>query len=268
MIWLLHENMYPEDNRGDLDRQIEALLAVGATPRPVKLVPIFGIFVPEIAEIEEDVIALGSTTMTRVVMERGWKPGAFFNENFRFEAWLKGYGAENLLNGDARVCRFGDLDLDEDTFIRPCEDLKAFTGFVTTPIQWADWKSRVLSGEKSSEFTQIDADTMIVAGEPRTIHREYRLFVVGGKVISASLYRTINGPKRERCDDQDVLAFGQAMADKWNPADAYALDLALGDDGLKVLEVNCFNNAGTYECDLVQIYGAVERLFADRRGSA
>src|SRR5947209_8142330 len=117
MLWLLHENMYPEDNRADLDRQIAALLAVGARPRPVKLVPIFGVFVPEIGEMKEDVIALGSTTMTRVVQERGWKPGVFFNEKFRFEAWLDGFGRENLFNGDANVCRFEDLDITEDTFI-------------------------------------------------------------------------------------------------------------------------------------------------------
>lgn len=263
MHWILQENLYSEATRVDLDRQVAALGEVGATYQLVKLVPFFGLFQPEIADPKGRVIALGSTTMMKVVQERGWKPGIFINENFRFEAWRSGFGAENLFNGDAVVRRFADLEITSDRFIRPCEDLKAFTGFVTTPAQWTDWKQRVLAGEKSTEFTQLDADTMIVAAEPRSIFREYRVFVVGGKAISASLYRTLDGPERSADVDSDVYAFAQAMVDRWNPAEAYALDIAEGEEGLKVLEINCFNGAGSYACDLVKIYGALERLFAD-----
>ena len=61
----------------------------------------------------------------------------------------------------------------------------------------------------------------------------------------------------------EVYTFAEERANRWNPADAYALDVAEGEDGLKVIEVNCFNGSGSYACDLVKIYGAIERLFAE-----
>lgn len=261
MHWIIQSNLYSDATRDDLSRQVAALTAIGSTYELVKLVPFFGIFEPEVAPPTGPVIALGSTTMMRVVQERGWKPGVFFNDNFRFERWLSGLGTENLFNGDATVTRFADLELTQDTFIRPCEDLKAFTGFVTTPKEWADWKTRVLAGEKSSEFTQLSADTMIVAAPPRPIYREYRMFVVGDRVVAGSLYRTIHGIERSADVPAQVWEFAQAMAARWSPAEVYALDVAEGDAGLKVLEINCFNGAGTYACDLVKLYGAIERHF-------
>lgn len=261
MHWIIQTNLSNGLPGCDLERQLAALDEIGASYTRAKLVPFFGIFDPEVQPPSGPVIALGSTTMLRVAQQRGWNPGVFFNENFRFEVWRTGLGADNLFNGDAVVRRFADLEVDHDTFVRPCEDLKAFAGYVTSADEWKQWKRRVLEGEKSSELTQLGADTMIVAAKPRPIYREFRMFVVGEKVITGSLYRTIDGPRRSPEVDPEVYAFAEKMTKRWSPAEVYALDVAEGDEGLKVLEINCFNGAGAYESDLVQLYRTIEERF-------
>lgn len=265
MHWLLQENLSTDIQRQRFVDALESLKSIGATWSFIKLIPFVGDVVPDDDYTGKKVFALGSTSLIAGAAKRNWKPGVIFNpETFRYEAWLKGYGAENMLNGDGVVQRFGDVRpvRGSRVFIRPCEDLKAFNGQVIEALQLKDWVARTIEGEVSSRAVQLNVDTMVVVAEPKFLYREWRFFVVGGKVITGSQYKDVYGRRDDPDVDQDVIDFTQKMVDKWQPGDCFVIDVADTQDGLKVIEINCFNGSGVYACDVEKAFAAVEKFYA------
>lgn len=203
------------------------------------------------------VIPYGSTGMTKRAKVLGWK-GLFFNDaTFRVEVWNKNRtdmlnhdsitttvkGAQMLLNG---------VSGDEVYFIRPMEDLKAFNGTVTTKAEIVRWMDSVESGNFN-----FHPETEIVIAPPKNILAEWRYFVVDGKVIDGSTYKVRNQRLTIHETDKEVLEEAQRFADKWLPIDTCVMDLALTDDGVKVIEFNCINSTGFYYNDLYSIVKAL-----------
>jgi hypothetical protein len=263
MHWLLQENLSTPEQLVPYISGLNAIKKIGATWSFIKLIPFSGEVIPADDYNGKKVFALGSTSLVLAAQKYGWKPGVIYNENFRYEAWLKGWGKENLLNGDGVISRFANARIDGKAFIRPCEDLKAFTGFVIDEDYLTKWQFSINEGEKSTRSLQLTNDTMVVVAPPKLVLREWRFFVVNGKVISGSQYRTAYS-KNETADvDADVYAYAQNMADTWNPAPCFAIDIASteGGDRLSIVEMNCFNGSGVYLCDMARVFSAVEIFY-------
>lgn len=193
----------------------------------------------------------------------GWSPGVVYDEKtFQFEAWLSGWGARNLINGDAWIGRFGDARFEGSAFVRPCHDMKAFTGFVTTGEEISDWQTRVDAGEVSTRTAVLTLDTPVIVAPEKVLLREWRFFVVGGQVISGSQYRDTYGLSITDDVDQDVRDFAQARVNEWQPASCFVLDIGATRDGLGVVEVNNLNTSGRYACDLLKVFVAIEKLYS------
>ncbi len=267
MHWLLQHNLSTDEQRQEFVDALEGIRPLGATWSFIKLVPFVGTVEPNDDYSGRKVFALGSTSLILAAQRYGWSPGVVFNpEMFRYEAWLKGLGAENLLNGDGWVMpfghRIGHMKLPHDkVFIRPCEDLKAFTGHVISVADLCDWQKRVKEGEISTRALQLTSDTPIVVSSVKSVLREWRFFVVGGKVITGSQYRTMYGKSVSADVDRDVWDYAQKMVDLWQPAECYVLDIGETNEGLKIIEINCFNGSGMYACDMTAAFSAVERLY-------
>ena len=265
MHWLLQHNLSTDAQRQQFVDALESLKPLGATWSFIKLIPFVGDVEPDDDYTGKKVFALGSTSLIAGAAKRNWKPGVVFNpETFRYEAWVKGFGKENLLNGDGVVQRFGDpLPFKVGKmFARPCEDLKAFNGQVFEAQALMDWQKSIAEGEKSTRALQLTSDTMVVIAQPKFLYREWRFFVVGGKVITGSQYRDAYGRKDDANVDKDVWDYTQKMVDKWQPGDCFVLDIAATDAGLKVIEVNCFNGSGVYACNMEAAFAAVEKFYA------
>jgi hypothetical protein len=93
--------------------------------------------------------------------------------------------------------------------------------------------------------------------EPQNIKAEWRWFVVGGKVISGSMYRAHNQLRKMRVVEQDLINEAQLLADKWLPDECCVMDLALVGEELKVIEFNCINSSGFYDNDVNAIFEAL-----------
>jgi len=50
-----------------------------------------------------------------------------------------------------------------------------------------------------------------------------------------------------------VLCFAEETAKIWRPDDVYVMDVCETDDDLKIVEFNCFNASGFYNCNVGQI---------------
>jgi hypothetical protein len=132
-------------------------------------------------------------------------------------------------------------------FIRPDSNDKTFTGAVIEKDYYKVW-------EKNARTYNTKDDTLCVVSRPEVIKKEFRMIVANGKVITGSLYSeggllTENGFPKAAAD--------LIEASKWHPHPLYVADVALTDDGFKLMEIGPINGAGIYKCDVVPILKAV-----------
>ncbi len=265
MHYLLQQNLSTEEGQKPFVDALNALIAKEPTASWswVKLVPFAGTIEPETeARRPGKVFPLGSTSMTTASSIYGWSPGVVYDPvTFRFEAWRDHWDAANLINGDAEVTFFGKAKATEKVFMRPCEDLKAFTGLTLNPDELESWQMRVFDGEVSTRTNLLTMATMVVVAPVKVILREWRLFVVAGKIVGCSQYAAYGRRDRDANVPLDVILFGKRMIDIWQPADCFVLDIGETKDGLGIVEVNTLNSSGVYESDFAAVVLAIERFY-------
>lgn len=86
----------------------------------------------------------------------------------------------------------------------------------------------------------------VVLGKPSEIDAEWRLFLVGGEVVTGSMYRPSADPLLPR----ELVDFAREAASHWMPASVFVLDIARVDCSWKIVECNCFNGSRFYSADV------------------
>lgn len=255
MFWVVQENLNNEIGFG---RLIHAINQRSLPHEIVKVIPFSHELVPEPQIPEGPVIVSGSTALSKVAMERGWKPGAFLNDNFDFSVWKERYQGL-LLNEDATIEEFGKLNPLEPVFIRPCSDHKTFAGFVIEPEKMKSWQAQILG--ISDAYATLTPATLVLAATPKPILMEFRFFIVEGRVITGSLYKVGAHLRVARECDETAQAFAEAAAQTWQPDSAFVLDIAITPAGPRIIEINCLTSAGFYESDVDRLVDALEYRF-------
>ncbi len=258
MNWVIQDDFYSEDGFAHLTG---ALVRMGFPHTVVKVLPASRALVPEVTP-QNPVMVCGSTTMCKIAQDRGWSPGSFFNDNLDFRAWGVQYG-DLLLNSDAKVMPFKDVTFWWPRFfIRAADDSKALPGKVMDWPVFEQWKTRVLASGKDNESSLVPGTTVVVAA-PKTIHFERRYFVVDGKIISNSQYRVGGQVNYSDFPDEESDAFVRVAIRRFVPARAFVIDIAGTPDGLRIVEINCFNSAAFYACNIAKIIDAAESMRED-----
>jgi hypothetical protein len=264
MHWLLQSNLSTEEGQRPFVDALNNLVAQEPTASWsfVKLVPFAGTVEPE-RDYGPKVFPLGSTSMTTASRIYGWSPGVIFDpDTFRFEAWRDHWGRANLINGDGVVTWFGNAVAIDKVFMRPCMDLKAFTGLTLNPDQLVDWQRRVADGEQSTRTEMLSLTTPVLVAPVKVILREWRFFVVNGVVVSGSQYAHLGRRDRSAQIDSDVWEFARDMVAIWQPAACFVLDIGETAGGrLGIVEVNTLNSSGVYLSDFNAVVLAIERFY-------
>lgn len=265
MHWVIQENLFNEEGFYGL---ILALDRLGFSYSVHKVVPFTLTLIPDVDVPKgTPIMVMGATTMVRIAQERGWMPGAFFNDNFNMEVYLQSPWRPYLLNNDAIVSEFGAVNEDncasrtEDGvfFVRPVLDTKTFTGTCMEWEEFSRWQHKVcsLGGEDGSSMSP---DTRVLIARPKVIYAEYRVYVMGGRVVTGSLYRRGGRPCQELLTDDDIIRFVREQAFSWEPSSAFVMDIARTPEGLRILEAGCFNAAGYYKADIAKVVEAAYYL--------
>ena len=269
MLWVLQWTLHRAHG---YERLIDALNRFGVDhvfvkPVPFRLRLLPGDFdsptavdpddVPEpTIEALRPVIVMGSYTLAKVAVARGWRPGAFL-ENTGYDAWGSKWP---VLNPGAWTGPLRGARVVSPSFVRPLSDSKSFIGKVYDPVEFQEWQASVIDLGPES---YVNGGTPVLVAEPREIYSETRCFVVDGKVVTASLYRVGGQVRYEEVLDGPTLAFARECIQTWVPSRAFVLDIADTPDGFRVVEVNALNAAGFYACDLQKIVGALEDAFPE-----
>lgn len=248
----------------DTHKLAHALEILGLPFTLHKVVPFVGDLLPE-PDIPDpsDVVLFGSYTLRHYAARHGLSPGVFTLRPFLHEPAWRPF----LLNGEAMVMTLAAVparlaDASGDWFLRPVEDSKEVPGRVMAAAEIVTMARKVLAlPEDELPRGSLRHDTMLMLTLPVRILREWRVWIVGGKAVTWSLYKEGQRVVYRHEIDDDALGFARQVAAA-NPdyARAYVMDICRTADGLRLLETNCINAAGFYAADVTAMAAALEAL--------
>lgn len=271
MHWILQNNLFNEAAYQDLE---DTLVRFNIPYSIHKVIPFIGELTPEPILDHDNVICMGSYSMRHYAKKRGWKPGVFDLELFDFRLQLMHWDTE-MLNHDSVVCMFQDANFHdarfgdttpEHLFIRPISDSKSFAGRVFSKEEFYDWKRKVcvLEHDYGDSLSKI---TFIQMCLPKEIYSEHRFWVVKGEIATCSTYKigdkVIHKPENEV--DERFKDYVAEQVSKWQPHEAFVIDVADTSEGLKIVEINTLNSAGFYAANMQKLVMALEDAFHTRR---
>lgn len=255
MRWVVQDNLFIENRRGDL---IEAIERLGLQCVRVNLLE-GGRMDKDIPDDDTPTITNGSVALTRLAQARGWTPGGFWSEAFTYACW----GTQDspwhdlLLNANARVGALSDMTLGaESAFVRPVIDTKTFNGQVMTREQFELFQAQSIAGLAGRPA----ADTPVLIAPVRTIGQEHRHYIVDGQVVTSSRYKLSGQPNFLRGADEVVLDVVRDAIARWTPARAFVLDTYVSGTEIGIVETGCIGNAGLYEADLLKLVNALDSM--------
>ena len=108
------------------------------------------------------------------------------------------------------------------------------------------------------ENPYITKDAEFVLSSPKNIGKEWRNFIVRGKVISSCRYRFWGELSVDEDDVPDGMKrFVEALCNIFTPHDVFIMDVCECEGKYFVIECNCFNGSGFYNNDLSKIVNSV-----------
>ena len=260
MYYIVQEKLYREDEWYDL---ISALDRLDLEYEIVKLRPFIDDF--EFKTDRKDVFCFGSLKMARLTPKYGWNPGCIMTKNHDFNVYKEFY-KENLLNYDSKIYKIGDeFTWNGDFFVRPVLDTKIFNGRPYTMEDWKKESKRLLTNsEKDKEngvINIVTKDTEIQVSHLKNIQKEFRFFIVGGRIITGSLYKEGYFVRYDNRVDEGAKEFCKKMLDIYQLADSFVMDICLIGDEYKIIECGCINCAGLYKINIQSLLMAIEDYY-------
>ena len=260
--WVIQNNLISEN---DLNQLQEACKEVGAEVEEVLVIP-FSDELPEFTYNKRNVY-YGSTTFMNNVYEELSPIGLFYNEkNFKMGNYIYEWG-EHMLNYGSSIVDLEEIvhntewkhwvkNEDEMIFMRPDGDGKEFDGQVGTFDELKGMLERTLKYDGP-----LSLNSRILMGEAYNIHKEWRLYIVDGEIVTASRYRKDFRLSKDNLDiPEEMLTFAKERIKEYSPHDNFAMDICSVHDGTYyIIECGCLNSVGFYHADIKAIVKAVTK---------
>lgn len=249
--WVVQSNLPNSDTRRLLRRACDSvglpLHAVSVSPRQPRL--------PADLPSAPLVVHGATTLVTLAAADDRFRHGVFYNPDaFCHAAYQREFGtayvnhAAQLVDWDQAI---ETLCTRPNQFVKPPDDLKAFSGFVATKPELQNLLSRLSTRPKV-------LPEQIMLGPRYEVDAEWRLFVVGREIVSGSMYR----PSADPSVPANLLAFANRAIQAWQPAPVFVLDVGRVHSKWQIIECNCFNWSRFYNSDVARIVSAVSEYQA------
>jgi hypothetical protein len=181
------------------------------------------------------------------------KDGLFYDQN-NFDQNFYGNLDLPLINKNSQNLPVKEnlaLFFDEPMFVKPSRDQKAFNAGIIEP------KITIKEFITSQLHENFYIDEVLIIAPIKKIYSEYRFFVVNNEVITGSQYKQGNNLVISNIVPNYILENAKEYAKLYNPHDVFTMDLADTQDGIKIVEYNCWNASGLYATDVPKIFNAV-----------
>tara|TARA_R110000851_G_scaffold47424_2_gene115173 strand:- start:17813 stop:18622 length:810 start_codon:yes stop_codon:yes gene_type:complete len=261
MIRLVMQNNLISEN--DLGQVQQACLEAGAEVQEIIITP-FSEDIPEFTYNRKN-LYYGSTTLMYNIYNQLRKPlGLFYDhEKYLMSEYLHIWG-DRMLNSNGLLMRlwifFEEFDSykgkfgNGKLFIRPNGDGKEFDGQVGTYEELKEMLERHVKYDN-----RLDNDSKILVSPAYNIFKEWRLYIVGGEIITSSRYRKDFQLSKSRDDaPEEMLQFARECMEIHMPHENFAMDIASTHDGeYYIIECGCLNSVGFYHADINKLFKAI-----------
>lgn len=153
-----------------------------------------------------------------------------------------------LLNSNAKYFDYSKIknyEFSKETFIKPSRDLKSFNGGVI----YAGETIKNYIARTGHSMPSIKDETIVVSNI-KEIQEEYRFFIHKDKILAASRYMLNSEVNPSNIVPEFLTDCAKDYAKLYNPADIFVMDLAVTNEGIKIVEYNCWNASGFYHCNI------------------
>jgi hypothetical protein len=257
--WIIQDSNYSNKDRQQL---ITACAELGLPSVEIAVIPFAKELPPFPLDKEYENIYYGSTTMMDCIYEHYNQPlGLFYDATtFSMENYLKQWG-KYMLSSEAIFTTFeafstGNHPEEQEFFLRPDADSKAFAGIVLKFGAIKEWYKNLTN----DDLYGLGPDTKIMTGPAYHIEKEWRNYIVNGKVVTSSAYRKNFQLYKSATDiPAEMIAFVEARCKEYQPHAVFAMDVAKcsGTHEYYIIECGCMNSVGFYSCDIFQYVKAL-----------
>jgi hypothetical protein len=205
----------------------------------------------------------------QIQLHRRWVPGAWCNAaNFDCVSVLAHFGKfalnqhYTILPGVEAIRQadwlFGLFGREGRVFARPTACDKRFTGRCIDRDSFASALSPVC----------YDPATLVQIAAPRVVGREWRLLVVGDRIVTGCRYASYGNKDVAAGCPAEVIALAGSMlgAVRWRPDPIFDLDVCESGGQLWLVELSAFSTSWLYACDLPTVVSEASALAARQRG--
>jgi hypothetical protein len=265
LSWILQTNLIKQEI---VDAITAALRADSIPWQEVKSVP-FSDELPEMTlEADHFYVVYGSTTLIlNAARHPRLKRGVFLDpDQFTAENYLQRWG-DRMLNADSRILSLEDFATEQhnsasEWFLRPNEDDKSFSGTVMT----FEAVQQLAKNLRDSNNPTLHPQTLVCVSSPKVIEKEWRHFIVDGKVVDTSGYM-LNGALAVSAEDvpEALITFVEESCLVYAPHAVFVMDTALSNGAFRIIECNCFNGTGFYDHAIGKIVRAVNGFLLNRQ---
>jgi hypothetical protein len=164
-----------------------------------------------------------------------------------------------MLNSEGNITSFKEFinekyEDDKSFFIRPDADDKSFAGIV---MSFGDIKNFIENAVKFDNVI-LTENTKILVNTPYNIEKEWRNYIVDGKVVTSSLYRKNFKLFKDGIDiPESMIKFVEDRCKEYTPHAIFAMDIALCNGEYFIIECGCMNSVGLYHCDKDKLINAI-----------
>jgi hypothetical protein len=254
--WVIQNNLIAEN---DLNQLQEACKDIGTDIEEVLIVP-FTNTLPKFTPGDNNVY-YGSTTFMNNVYKNLNPKGLFYDDKeYTMENYINQWG-DHMLSSEARFVTIDEFLLEENDpdgnwFIRPNGDGKEFDGQVAKFKNIQSWMNRVMQYD-----VNLDGNSIILVGPAYNIYKEWRNYVVGGEIVTSSMYRKDFKLSKSSTDiPEEMLAFARERMKEYMPHENFAMDIcSLHDGTYYIIECGCLNSVGFYHADISKIVTSVTK---------
>jgi hypothetical protein len=254
VTWVLEKDVFSYRQEAEM---LDWLKTNGVPYHQVRIIPFIHEIDGKTPDIQGQVVVYGSIGSQKIASTLGWKPGVFTGAEINETTLIANFG-DMYLNNDAEVCKFRELTTrvkSGSVFIKPDTDTKEFAGTVVTAEKLKEWVDGMM---KSGYLEESFLDNDVLISQPKEIGCEWRIVVVDGKIAAHSVYRQYGIVKPEIWLPKEAEEFIESCISVYNPLPVYVLDVCqVADGSYRVIEMNTFNSAGWYACDVPAVMSSV-----------
>ena len=254
--WIIQTNL------SEIEKMTSACEKLGIEYEGVYVIP----FSNEMPEFTKDIdttnIYYGSTTFMYNVYRQLNKPvGLFFEEKtFSMEKYLDVWNYY-MLSSDGKITTLKKFIQEEhpddmNFFIRPDADDKSFDGVVKPFSEIKTFINNITKCDNA----MLNEDTKILVSEPYNITKEWRNYIVNGKVVTSTLYRKNFKLCKDGTDaPAEMIEFVEERCKEYMPHEVFTMDIALSGDDYYIIECGCMNSVGFYDCNVEKLVSEITK---------